>query len=529
MTKTAAIPSQAVIYCRVSSKKQATGGHGLDSQEHRCREYAKAKGYTVAAVFTDDVSGGGDFMKRPGMVALLRYLETHAHEPHVVIFDDLKRYARDTVFHLKLRQEMTLRNATRECLNFNFEDSPEGEFIETIIAAQSQLERQQNSRQVRQKMRARVMNGYWVFRAPIGYRHEKREGHGKVLVPDEPNASIVREALEGFATGRFGSQVEVKRYLDCFPDYGTQTENGIRIQRVREMLECPVYAGYVEAPGWGIGLMKGQHEGLVSFETHQRVLERLRGKTPAAFRKDTSEDFPLRGIVTCACCARAMTAAFSTGRHARYGYYFCQTKGCEQGRKSIRKERIEEEFEALLESLRADDALARAMNDIVKGLWEDGRAGQAERHKLLKAELAQIERKSALLMERLIAAESSVLIAAYEDEVRKLQERRIVVQEKLSNKPSAGIDSTMGYRTALSFIANPGKLWASGHLTLRRTVPKLLFGGRLPYHRIEGYRTADIAYPFKALQAIKHGKYDLVPRGGIEPPTLRFSVACSTN
>src|SRR5690606_4617361 len=79
MTKTtAAIPSQAVIYCRVSSKKQATGGHGLDSQELRCREYAHAKGYAIAAVFTDDVSGGGDFMKRPGMVALLRYLETHA-------------------------------------------------------------------------------------------------------------------------------------------------------------------------------------------------------------------------------------------------------------------------------------------------------------------------------------------------------------------------------------------------------------------------------------------------------------------
>ncbi|MBL8564640.1 MAG: recombinase family protein [Hyphomicrobiaceae bacterium] len=45
-------------------------------------------------------------------------------------------------------------------LNFNFEDSPEGEFIEAIIAAQSQLERQQNSRQVRQKMRARIINGY---------------------------------------------------------------------------------------------------------------------------------------------------------------------------------------------------------------------------------------------------------------------------------------------------------------------------------------------------------------------------------
>jgi hypothetical protein len=32
-------------------------------------------------------------------------------------------------------------NATVECLNFKFEDTPEGKFIETIIAAQGELER----------------------------------------------------------------------------------------------------------------------------------------------------------------------------------------------------------------------------------------------------------------------------------------------------------------------------------------------------------------------------------------------------
>ncbi|MCG8604369.1 recombinase family protein, partial [bacterium] len=41
---------KAVIYCRVSSKKQKKDGHGLDSQEHRCRQYADARGYQVEAV-----------------------------------------------------------------------------------------------------------------------------------------------------------------------------------------------------------------------------------------------------------------------------------------------------------------------------------------------------------------------------------------------------------------------------------------------------------------------------------------------
>ena len=58
---------RAVIYCRVSSTRQKTEGGGLDSQEHRCRQYAAAQGYDVEAVFPDDASGGGDFIKRPGM------------------------------------------------------------------------------------------------------------------------------------------------------------------------------------------------------------------------------------------------------------------------------------------------------------------------------------------------------------------------------------------------------------------------------------------------------------------------------
>ena len=91
----ATAPTKALIYCRVSSTKQAVEGHGLDSQEHRCRDYAAARGYEVEAVFPDDVTGGGDFMKRPGMVALISYLDAQRdRKAYVVIFDDLKRFAR---------------------------------------------------------------------------------------------------------------------------------------------------------------------------------------------------------------------------------------------------------------------------------------------------------------------------------------------------------------------------------------------------------------------------------------------------
>ena len=217
---------KAIIYCRMSSKKQNSDGSGLESQEHRYREYAANKNYSVDAAFPDTITGGDDFMKRPGMVALLAYLDAKQSENYVVIFDDLKRYARDTEFHLKLTREMQKRNAKRECLNFNFEDTPEGEFIETILAAQGQLERKQNRRQVIQKMKARVEQGFWVFKAPIGYKYQKSQRGGKELYIDEPVANEIREALEGFATGRFGSQAEVKRFLESCPHFPKDT-NGL--------------------------------------------------------------------------------------------------------------------------------------------------------------------------------------------------------------------------------------------------------------------------------------------------------------
>ena len=67
MTKPAvqsATAPKAVIYCRVSTPGQQKDGHGLESQETRCRQFAHQRGYDVAAVFPDTMSGGGDFVKR---------------------------------------------------------------------------------------------------------------------------------------------------------------------------------------------------------------------------------------------------------------------------------------------------------------------------------------------------------------------------------------------------------------------------------------------------------------------------------
>jgi hypothetical protein len=52
-------------------------------------------------------------------------------------------------------------------------------------------------------MRGRLLNGYWCFSSkPPAYKFA-RINPQNTLIRLEPIASIVTEALEGFATGRF--------------------------------------------------------------------------------------------------------------------------------------------------------------------------------------------------------------------------------------------------------------------------------------------------------------------------------------
>lgn len=422
---------KAIIYCRVSSKRQKTEGTGLESQEHRCREYALAKGYQIEAVFPDDISGGGDFMNRPGMVALLAYLDAKPTENYIVIFDDLKRYARDTEFHLKLRREMATRGALRECLNFDFQDTPEGKFIETMLAAQGELEREQNGRQVVQKMKARLEQGFWPFAAPKGYKYGKSEFGGRQLFRDEPIASIITEALEGFASGKFQTRVEVKRFLENQPGYPKNKMGQVHGSRVVEMLGRVIYAGYVESPDWRVSRRKGNHEGLIDLATYKKNQERLKGGAYAPTRKNINMDFPLRGFIACADCSNALCSCWSKGKNKKYPYYLCQTKSCVSYGKSMPRDLVESEFETILKKLEPTTPLLKLTRAMFKNAWQHRFEQAALWREQIKTELRKTEKQIDNFLERIVESNSKAACSAYERKIGELENSKLLMAEKL--------------------------------------------------------------------------------------------------
>lgn len=522
-------PTRAVIYCRVSSKKQSTEASGLESQEHRCRQFAAERGYEVEAVFPDDVSGGGDFLKRTGMVSLLRYLDRQDGAPYVVVFDDLKRFARDTEFHLRLRRELQLRNATVECLNFRFEDTPEGKFVETVFAAQGQLEREQNARQVIQKMRARVEQGFWVFRAPIGYKYVKGERGGKELVRNEPLASVVQDALEGFATGRFACQSEVKRYLEGQPLYPKDKPNGeIRPMSITRLLRKAIYAGYVSAPEWGVSLRQGRHEPLISLATFERIQERMIETGYAATRKDINEDFPLRGGVSCASCGTPLTGGWSKGKYRPHAYYRCHKKGCEVYGKSIPRAQIEGRFEALLSTLSPSENLIEVAGAMFRDAWDQQAAMAGQQVDLIKADLKQIDAKIEKLVEAVVEASHPRVVAAYESRIEGLEHEKLLLQERATNPVPKQTTFDKVFELSMTFLRNPRKLWDSGTFEHKRTVLRLAFGDFLTYDREKGFLNTNFSLPFKALGGFSGEETGMVLPERFELSASPLPRECST-
>jgi len=510
--------TEALIYRRVSSKAQVKRGDGIRSQDTRCREFAKFKRYDVVGVYTDDLTG--KTANRRGMNEMLTFIKQHRGKKRfVVLIDDITRLARSVRAHEDLRDAIIKAGGILESPSIEFGEDADSRMIEYVLATMSQHHREKNAEQTVNRMRARLQNGYWCYQPPIGYVHKKVDGHGMLITRNEPIASIIQEALEGFASGRFDTQVEVKRFFESQPDFPKDLPNGeIRNQRVTDILTRVVYAGMVEAPKWGVCLREGKHEGLISFAVYEKIQQRLRegAKTPA--RKDIDADFPLRGAVVCGDCDKPLTSCWSKSKTGKkHPYYLCFTKDCVSYRKSIRRDKLEGEFEAMLMQLQPSENLFKITKAMFKHAWGDQLSNAANIVKAARSGIVKIDKQIEQMLDRIVDASSASVVTAYEKRIAKLEKEKLLMAEKgvKSREPLRPFDEL--FELAMTFLSSPYKLWDSTRLEDKRTVLKLTFAKRLVYCRNEGFRTPKTTLPFKALGVFCNGGKAMAhPRGKIE-------------
>jgi len=525
--------NKAILYVRISSEKQKNESDSINSQIRSNEIFANSRGFDVVEVFTDVQSGR--YKNRPGMDALIAFLKTQ-NEPHAVIIDSISRLSRSIINHIGLREEIREAGGVLMSPSMEFKDDPLqqlSEKIQMVIAEQESLNIAHHSKS---RMKARMQNGFWVFKTKPGFKYEQTRDRGAVLVRDEPSATIIAGVLTDFANGQLQTQAEVMRALNANPRFPKGKTGGIRKQAIKPMLTYPLYAGYIDHEPYAISMLKGQHEPIISLATYQKIQERLAGKPKFPLRLDVNPAFPLRGFVKCAGCDVPLKAAHSKGRTKTYAYYVCQTNGktydkpkCEFYGKSIRGEKLEGEFEDILKRLTPSNDLKDMAMHMFKVLWERNAAVLKSRQKAAQAALTAVENKIANLIERVVETTQATLVTAYENQIAKLETDRLVKQEQLQQFSAQNVirlpDYKTSSRTALGILLNPHVYWASGNINARRIVAKQAFAENLYYHRENGFSNPKMTLPFQLIQSLNSNRKEetmqiekMVPRRGLEPP-----------
>lgn len=507
-------PLKAIIYCRISSKAQELKGSGLQSQETRCREYSGYKGYQVVKVVYDSAISG-KLLERPGIKELLQFLKREKRsgnaDQYVVVFDDISRLARDIRTHMDLRDAIFSTGAQMDCPTVEFRQDSDGLYFEGMQALNAQHHRLKNAEQTKSRMRSRALGGYWPFHAPPGYKFEKVTGRGNMLFRDEPLASIIQEALEGFASRRFETQGEVKRFLESRPEFlaGRKRKKSreLRYEDVYRLLTRPHYAGYIEVPEWDISLRKAQHEGLVSLEQYERIQQRMKEDARAPARKDINADFVLRGALLCADCGRPMTACWSTGKSGKkHPYYLCFAQGCESYRKSIPRDKVEAEFETLLKQMTPSAETFQIVRAMFKHAWEIRLAQAKSIAATLKSDIVRLDRQIEQLLDRVVDASNASTVSAYERRIAKLEKEKLLAVEKLSRKAGPKHTFDEMFEHACNFLSSPWNIWRNDRMEAKKMVLRLAFAERPAYSRNTGFRTPKTTLPFKVLGDFYEGE-----------------------
>jgi site-specific DNA recombinase len=304
------ITGRAAIYTRVSSNKQSENGASLEAQLVSCRKYCEENGLDIVAEFRDVESGlntervnyrkAVDLASRKGIEKLV-----------VWRLDRLGRELAGYTAQLK---------ALRKCgvAVISTTQPNESALMQNLLGVLAEEESRSLSTRVLAAKKHRFENGFWQSAAPLGYKLEKPDGGGRILVPHPLQAPIVKEMFERYAKGK-DSLSDLRDFLN---------ENGIQKRSrfsVWYVLRNPVYIGKVMhgkfskspfAPRPDMSLAQGQHQPLVSEEVFDKVQLRL-SQNASRKRGGTNPKYMFSGLIKCGGCGRAYVGIKKVGENGK--------------------------------------------------------------------------------------------------------------------------------------------------------------------------------------------------------------------
>ena len=519
--------TKVILYLRVSDPKQVKDGNGLDSQENRARTWAKSRGYTIIKVYREEgVSGAKE--SRPEFDAMLGYVLT-AKEKFIILFDDESRIARDVEIFRRTWRILDSAGHIVATTKRGILDPKKDKVFATIEAVMAEAQRDNTRDKSMEYTNVRLQAGYWVVGNPARGYQRVRQGKNIYNQRREPAATIIQEALEGYAAGRLETHQAVLDYINRHPLFAESGMAKANHNFIRWILTSPVYTGWFDYPKRDIPYQQWKMDAIISRETYQIIQDRINGKYVKVRKYNTEDEvFPLRRQVRCSACGTPLTGSRIKGRLGGiYPRYHCYKKGCSMAGRAIRPEVIHNDLELLLAAYQPQRAFLRYIelkaHEVYNENFSGFRIAQQGKQNRIKAIESELENLSRAAMQ----TKSDSMRERYEMNYEELEQEKDALVAELETPINEPMPFSEALPLVFDFVSRPLEIWHTGSIKLKHGVLNFYFEDKLVYDRTEKFRTPKTSQILATLQGFTSADCDLACPAGFEPAVPTFGGWCS--
>lgn len=455
---------QAILFARVSSKRQKDEGISLEVQEKTIAQYCKQNGFKILDTFSIDESSTRGSRKK--FHEMLDLAEKCNGKVAIVVnyVDRLQRTYTDTPILEQLRLSGKIEiHALRENLIIT-KDSPAMDltvWYMHILMANFQVNVMIDK--VKSSQKENWSLGKWQGLAPIGYINAKDDDRKATLIIDEQRAPIIKILFEEYATGlhslqslwykarELGLISKEKNHYENSKNYNKRTY--ISRNKIEDILKNPFYYGVMKVKGQ---LIPHIYEPIISKALFDKVQEVFRSKSRKVFSHEQQYKaipFAFRGIIKCATCGCTITPERKIRPNKTYVTLKCShlRGNCQQGNVSERvvMEQLDRE---LFSKLSVPTKILNMLKASVQKELDDTSTLNKNIKSRLETELKNLENKEDNFT--VLYGDRKIREDLYNRQINAIAEEKERIKEDLKKYKDVGNDVKSTMEDVLDIIGN---------------------------------------------------------------------------
>lgn len=451
----------AVIYTRVSGKRQFETNVSVETQRNIIEKYAEDNGITILEYFgqtyesakTDD---------RKEFNRMIEFIKKSKGRVSKVLVYKTTRFSRTGGRAIALKDELLEKYgvslvAVTEPIDTR---NPNGVLFQDMQLIFGRWDNMQRKEAAIDGMKAKFEKGIWVVRVPQGYDIVKTNGERKIVVNE--TGKLIRKAFDWKPKGYKNDEIVMKLQALGVNMYK---------QKLTKIFANPFYCGILSHKMLAGKVVEGTHEKMITKETFLKINEIRQGapKYGVSHLKENN-NLPMKIFLKCAKCKRCMTGYMIKSKD-EYFYYKCRTAGCNNSRKA---DKVHSQFIELLANYTVQKPYHNVIRDQIADMFYKANEEKAGQEIALKRQLTEVTKKIEMIAEKHFVLEqmSRELFDQFHKKYNSERDRITAELERYEVQPS---NLEKGIKYAMDISGKLHEIWTSGNLGIRERLQKLVF------------------------------------------------------